>query len=74
MDILARIKQLVLHRDYVLTEKVQEELMIDDLTERDLVESILHADASKKRFDRGTHERATQSGSTSSKAGLSLEL
>lgn len=43
MTVLARIKQLVVRRQIVLTEKVQLEMWRDSLEEDDLIESVINA-------------------------------
>jgi hypothetical protein len=43
MDILIRIKRLVLARRIVITHKAQLEMEIDDLSEEDVIEAIINA-------------------------------
>lgn len=43
MDVLTRIKRLVLKGQYIFTEKAAAEIVFDDLSEEDVVESILSA-------------------------------
>lgn len=50
MNVLTRIKRAVLARRYVFSEKARIEMETDDLTELDIVESILNADAIYKRL------------------------
>jgi hypothetical protein len=50
MDVLIRIKRAVLAGRYVFTEKARIEMETDDLTEVDIAESILNADAIYKRL------------------------
>jgi len=45
MDVLIRIKRAVLAGRYVFSEKARIEMETDDLTEVDIAESILNADA-----------------------------
>ena len=49
MDVLIRIKRAVLAGRYVFSEKARIEMETDDLTEVDIVESILNADAIHKK-------------------------
>ena len=49
MDVLIRIKQAVLVGQYVFSEKAQTEMEADGLTEADISESILNAEAIYKR-------------------------
>jgi len=49
MDVLIRIKRAVLAGHYVFSEKARYEMETDDLTEVDIAESILNADAIYKR-------------------------
>ena len=49
MDVLIRIKRAVLAGRYVFSEKARIEMETDDLTEADIAESILNADAIYKR-------------------------
>jgi hypothetical protein len=49
MDVLIRIKRTVLAGRYVISEKARLEMETDDLTEVDVAESILNADAIYKR-------------------------
>lgn len=49
MDILIRIKRAVLAGRYVFSEKARGEMETDNLTEADIAESILNADAIYKR-------------------------
>lgn len=49
MDILIRIKRAVLAGQYVFSDKALSEMVADDLTEVDIAESILNADAVHKR-------------------------
>ena len=48
MDVLARIKRLVLRRHYRFTVKAQEELQLDGLLRQDAIESILNAQSITK--------------------------
>ena len=50
MDVLIRIKRAVLAGRYVFSEKARIEMETDDLTEVDIVESILNAEAIYKRL------------------------
>ena len=50
MDVLTRIKRAVLAGRYAFTYKARMEMEIDDLTELDIVESILNARAVYKRL------------------------
>ena len=50
MDVLIRIKRAVLAGRYVFSEKARIEMETDDLTEVDIVESILNADSIYKRL------------------------
>ena len=60
MDVLTRIKRAVLARRYVFSEKARIEMETDDLTEADIAESILNADAIYKRVrSTSPHEIAT---------------
>jgi hypothetical protein len=43
MDVLSRIKRLVLARRIVLTRKTQDEMYADRLTEHEVIESIVNA-------------------------------
>jgi hypothetical protein len=43
MDVLIRIKRLVLARRIVITHKAQLEMEADDLSEEDVVEAIVNA-------------------------------
>jgi hypothetical protein len=43
MDILTRIKQLVLRRQVIITFKAEMEMEFDDLTEDEVFESIINA-------------------------------
>ena len=49
MDVLIRIKRAVLAGRYVFSEKARTEMETDDLTEVDIVESILNAEAIYKK-------------------------
>ena len=49
MDVLIRIKQAVLAGRYVFSEKARSEMETNDLTEVDIAESILNADAIYKK-------------------------
>ena len=49
MDVLTRVKRAVLAGRYVFSEKARIEMEADDLTEADVTESILTADAIYKR-------------------------
>ena len=49
MNVLIRIKRAVLAGRYVFSEKARREMETDDLTEVDIAESILNADAIYKR-------------------------
>ena len=49
MDVLTRVKRAVLAGRYVFSEKARIEMEADDLTEADVAESILTADAIYKR-------------------------
>ena len=49
MDVLIRIKRAVLTGQYVFSEKARCEMETDNLTEADIAESILNADAIYKR-------------------------
>lgn len=49
MDVLIRIKRAVLAGRYVFSEKARSEMEADDLTEMDVAESILNADAIHKK-------------------------
>lgn len=42
-DVLKRIKRVILKGNYVFSEKARIEMNVDDLTELDVVESILNA-------------------------------
>jgi len=44
MDILTRIKQLIVREQYRFTSKAKNELLADGLDEADVLESILNAD------------------------------
>jgi len=50
MDVLIRIKRAVLAGRYVFSEKARSEMETDDLTEADIAESILNADAIYKKL------------------------
>ena len=50
MDVLIRTKRAVLSGRYVFIEKARIEMETDDLTEADIAESILNADAIYKRL------------------------
>ena len=50
MDVLIRIKRAVLAGRYVFSGKARTEMETDDLTEVDIAESILHADAIYKKI------------------------
>jgi hypothetical protein len=50
MDVLIRIKRAVLTGRYVFSEKARSEMEADDLTEVDIAESILNADAIYKKI------------------------
>jgi hypothetical protein len=43
MDILNRIKRLVLRRQVIITAKAEFEMIVDDLTEDEVFESIVNA-------------------------------
>ncbi|HKU74258.1 MAG TPA: hypothetical protein VJR02_10080 [Pyrinomonadaceae bacterium] len=65
MDVLIRIKRAVLAGRYVFSEKARIEMESDDLTEVDIVESILNADAIHKKFGQQVrHEREDANTST----------
>ena len=49
MDVLTRIKRAVLAGRYVFSEKARREMETDDLTELDIAEAILNADAIYKK-------------------------
>ena len=49
MDVLMRVKWAVLEGRYVFSEKALGEMETDDLTEVDIAESILNADAIYKK-------------------------
>lgn len=48
MDILSRIKRLVIARKIVFTRKAEDERLLDELTVDDIIESIARATAIKK--------------------------
>lgn len=48
MDVLTRIKGLILRRRYRFSEKALDELAADGLEEADILESIMNADRIKK--------------------------
>ena len=50
MNVLIRIKRAVLAGRYAFSEKARIEMEADDLTELDVAESILNADAIDKRL------------------------
>jgi hypothetical protein len=56
MDVLVRIKRLVLSGQYRFTEKARDEMDIDGLVPQDIVESILNAQSIKKTL-RSTSQR-----------------
>lgn len=58
-SVLVRIKRAVLAGRYVFTEKATQEMETDDLTDLDVVESLLNAVAIYKRI-RSTSPRRTQ--------------
>lgn len=43
MDVLARIKQLILLGDYKFTLKAQEEMSLEDITQLEVAEAIINA-------------------------------
>lgn len=43
MDILSRIKRLAIARKIVMTRKAEEEMNLDELTEDEVIESIVNA-------------------------------
>src|SRR5215212_3260312 len=57
MDILKRIKQLVLRRQVIITVKAESEMIIDELTEDEVFESIINATRIAKTI-RSTHTRS----------------
>ena len=57
MNILIRIKRAMLAGQYVFSEKARVEMEADDLTEGDLAESILSAEAVYKRVRSTSHSR-----------------
>ena len=48
MDILTRIKQLVLRRQVIITIKAELEMALDELTEDEVFESIINASRIEK--------------------------
>lgn len=48
MDVLTRIKGLILRRSYRFSYKARDELVADGLEETDILESIMNADRIKK--------------------------
>lgn len=57
-DVLVRIKQAVLAGRFILSEKAREEMLLDGLTELDVVESIANAPAIYKRLRSTSSRRA----------------
>jgi len=57
MDLLSRIKRLALARRIVLTRKAEEEMEADDLTENDVIESIVNAQRIDKVLRSSSHFR-----------------
>lgn len=59
MDVLSRIKSLIVHRRFRFTVKAADELEIDELEKEDVFESILNAKRIKKvlRSSRGRGEK-----------------
>ena len=60
MDVLIRIKRAVLSGRYVFSEKARIEMETDDLTEADIAESILNADAIYKRLRSTSRSRKSR--------------
>ena len=61
MEILARIKRLILRGDYKFTLKAREEMDVEDITELEVAEAIVNA----HRIDKVLRSRSPYHGATS---------